>query len=416
MRTRIASVQAALLLIGLAAAPLAAKQANEGFLYGTISTDSGKEYTGFLRWNTDEEAFWDDLFQSAKEDLPYLKEVSERDRQRGREKKRTNIKIFGFRVNVESDGWGSGDSRIFIARFGDIESIEARGATAAQLTMKGGERYAVKGYANDVGATILVRDEKLGEIELRWDHIETIRFAAAPAGADPGATRLYGTLSTRHGEFTGYIQWDQEECLSSDRLDGEAEDGKLSVPMGSIAGIERRGSQGCAVTLKDGRSYRLRGTNDVNEENRGIMVEDPRFGRVVVGWREFDRLEFSENPASGRAYADYKPAKPLAGTVITKGGATHAGRLVFDLDEAASWELLNGSWNDLQYNIPFTLVKRIEPGRDESRVILRSGEELRLEDSHDVTGDNDGLLVFDRGQTDPLYLPWRELESIEFTE
>jgi hypothetical protein len=170
------------------------------------------------------------------------------------------------------------------------------------------------------------------------------------------------------------------------------------------------------VTLKDGRSYRLRGTNDVNDENRGIMVEDPRFGRVVVSWREFDRLDFSESASSGRAYADYKPGKPLAGTVVTKDGETHSGRLVFDLDEAASWEILNGDWSDLEYNIPFQFVKRIEPGRDETRVVLRGGEDLRLEESQDVTANNDGLLVFDRGTADPLFLPWRNLESIEFTE
>jgi hypothetical protein len=412
MWTRNASA-GALLLIGLAT-PLAAKQANDGFLYGTITTDSGKAYTGFLRWNTDEEAFWDDLFHSAKTELPYLEQVGEKDRDRGREKKHTNIKIFGFKVNVESDNWAGGASRVFIARFGDIERIEVRDENSARLTMKGGERVDVSGYANDVGATILVRDTSLGDIELDWAHIETIRFAAAPRGADPGATRLYGTLHTRQGAFTGFIQWDQEECLSDDRLDGEADDGKVALPMGSIASIERRGSQACAVTLKDGRNFRLAGTNDVNEDNRGIMVEDPRFGRVVVGWREFDRLDFVDGEKSGRGYGDYGPGKPLGGTLVTVDGETHKGRLVFDLDETADWEILNGNWSDLEYNIPFALVKRFEPGRDESRVVLRGGEELRLEESQDVTADNDGFLVFDRGTVDPLFLPYRKVESIEF--
>lgn len=421
MWTRNASA-AALLLIGIAgiagiaglATPLAAKQANDGFLYGTINTDSGKEYTGFLRWNTDEEAFWDDLFHSAKTELPYLEQVDKSDRERGREKKHTNIKIFGFKVNVESDGWAGGASRVFIARFGDIERIEVRDENTARLTMRGGEQVEVSGYANDVGATILVKDDSLGEIELDWKHIETIRFAAAPQSADPGAARLYGTLHTRQGELKGFIQWDQEECLSGDRLDGEAEDGNVALPMGSIASIERRSSQGCEVLLKDGRSFRLRGTNDVNDENRGIMVEDPRFGRVVVGWREFDRLDFADSESSGRSYGDYRPGKPLAGTLVTVDGETHKGRLVFDLDEAATWELLNGSWSDLEYNIPFALVKRLEPGRSESRVVLTGGEELRLEESQDVTNDNDGFLVFDRGDADPLYLTWGRVAHVEF--
>lgn len=415
MHSRLAN---ALVLLALFVAPAAqaAGQANEGFLYGSIRSDSGREYTGFLRWNTDEEAFWDDLFQSAKEELPYLESVPEKERTRGQTKKHTNIKIFGFKVNVESDGWTGSGSRVFMARFGDIESIAVTGENAARLTMKGGERVAVAGYANDVGATLLVRDAALGDIELDWDKIDTIRFSAAPRGADPGAQRLYGRLVTRQGEFTGFIQWDQEECLTSDRLDGETEDGDIALAMGSIARIERRSSQGCTVTLKDGREYVLRGTNDVNEENRGIMVEDPRYGRVVVAWREFDCLEFNDSPTSGRAYGDYGHGKPLSGTVVTLDGKTRSGRLVYDLDEAASWELLNGDWRDLEYNLPFSLIKRIEPGREESRLVLRSGEALRLEGSQDVTADNDGVLVFDRGAADPIYLPWREIESIELAD
>ena len=175
------TLSTALLVLGLvviATGAQAARQDNDGFLYGTVVTDSGKEYTGFLRWNADEEAFWDDLFHSAKTKLPYIDEVDRADRRRDR-KKHTNIKIFGFRVNVESDDWAGDDSRVFIARFGDIERITVKGDDAARLDMKGGESLDVEGYANDVGATILVKDAGLGEIELHWDNIDTIRFAAA---------------------------------------------------------------------------------------------------------------------------------------------------------------------------------------------------------------------------------------------
>jgi hypothetical protein len=89
-------MSAAILLAIGCASPLAAKQSNDGFIYGTVATDAGKEYTGFLRWNTDEEAFWDDLFHSAKSELPYLEQVDEQDRDRGREKRRTRLKVFGF--------------------------------------------------------------------------------------------------------------------------------------------------------------------------------------------------------------------------------------------------------------------------------------------------------------------------------
>ncbi len=398
-------------LLAILAGPAAAKQDNDGFIYGKVVMESGKEYEGFLRWNTDEEAFWDDLFHSSKEDLPYLDKVDHRDRHRDKRKK--TVKIFGIRVNVESDDWGSSSSRIFISRFGDIQELEVRGSNSARLLMKSGESYDVEGYANDVGATIRVLDASLGEIDLRWNRIESIRFAEAPRKEDPGVTRLHGKLSTRRGEFEGFIQWDKEECLSSDELDGDTEDGEISIPMGGIASIERAGSRSCEVVMKDGRSFRLRGSNDVNSDNRGIMVEDERYGRVVVFWSDFDKLEFSDSKSSGKAYKEFKGGT-LRGEVTDTSGEKREGRLIFDLDEQESWEILNGDSRDLEYNIPFSLVRSIEPGRHESKVVLMGGEELVLENSQDVTASNDGVMIFDHGDDDPFYLSWRRIERIDF--
>ena len=53
-----------------------AAAATEGFIYGTVTTTSGNSYTGVLRWGT-EEAFWDDLFHSSKEELPYAEYAEE---------------------------------------------------------------------------------------------------------------------------------------------------------------------------------------------------------------------------------------------------------------------------------------------------------------------------------------------------
>jgi len=81
-------------LLGLAllSTATAAEEAGpHGHLYGTVTTTSDHEYTGLLRWGT-EEAFWDDLFNSAKGDLPYLEEYEKETRQRDR------IKIFGITV------------------------------------------------------------------------------------------------------------------------------------------------------------------------------------------------------------------------------------------------------------------------------------------------------------------------------
>ena len=56
----------------------------------------------------------------------------------------------------------------------------------------------------------------------------------------PTLNRYDGTVHTDDGSFRGYIQWDQDECLSSDELDGENRDGEVSLRMGEIRSIERR--------------------------------------------------------------------------------------------------------------------------------------------------------------------------------
>jgi hypothetical protein len=402
---------AASLLLGAVSA--VAKGDNQGFIYGRVTTESGNEYTGFLRWG-DEEAFWDDLFHSTKEDLPYYDAVVDEDeRIRERHDKEHKFWLQKLLFTVKDNKWGS--SRVFISRFGDIERIIPIGDDEAEVEMKSGETYDVEGYANDVSDNIHVSDEAIGEIDLRWERIEAIEFMSAPNDADPGVWRLHGKVETDAGDFEGFIQWDKQECLNSDLLDGDTEDGDISIEMGRIESIKRRGSRSSLVILRDGREMRLRGSNDVNSENRGIMVEDPRFGRVTVSWDAFDRLSFSEPGGSGRGYQEFRDQGPLQGSVTDRDGDTYEGRIVFDLDESEGWEILNGSYRDVEFDIPFNMIASIEPqDPDESVVVLRNGEELELEDSQDVSDDNDGVLVFTEGDRDPVYIEWDDVEMIRF--
>ncbi len=395
--------------------PLYAADSPEGFIYGTVVTTSGKEYEGFIRWD-DEEAFWDDLFHSTKVDLPYLEDFEDEidDSRRDRDKRdKHTIQIFSWRFSIDGDDFFS-SSRLFISRFGDIASIRTVDDDAAEVTMKNGATYDVEGYSNDVGAKLLINDHSLGEVRVRWNRIDTIEFSQAPQDADPGVFRLAGRVETDSGVFEGFVQWDKEECLSTDILDGDDEDGSLEIEMGKIRSITRRGRHSSIVELKDGREMRLRGTNDVNNENRGIMVEDRRFGRVTVPWDEFDAVTF-DDLGSGRPYTDYPALGRLEGTVTDRDGESYTGYIVFDLDESEGWEMFNGDYHDMEYDIPFANIKSIEPlGHDDVRLVLYSGEELELEDSQDASDSNDGILILDERGRDPQYLPWEEVDKIEF--
>jgi hypothetical protein len=412
-RVLLAVVLAVLPLALLAAVTESSAGDAKGFLFGTVVTESGTEYRGFLRWGT-QEAFWDDLFHSRKDELPYVelaRELAGPDAQP--EPRRNRVRMFKFQIEWEGGDWQT--SRIFIARFGDIDRIEVTGSDAARVHLRNGEIHDVSGYSDDVGATIRVLDEKAGEIELKWNRIDNIQFEPVPRGADPGTARLYGRLHTRSGHYEGYITWDKEEAMTSDLLDGDGEDGRMSIPMGEITMIERRGRRASTVHTQDGRRLRLRGTNDVNSDNRGIMVEDEHFGKITIEWDEFDRLELRTAPGSGRGYADYPKAVDLRGSVRLVDGRSATGRIVFDLDEASTWEMLNGRMRDVEFDVPFSMVTSIRPdGPDAAIVELRNGERLELEDSQDVSERNAGLLVFEREDADPVYVKWSDIERIEF--
>ncbi|MCB2211745.1 hypothetical protein KQI52_06495 [bacterium] len=486
-------------LMSAAVTQSAVAHENEGFIYGKITTRSGNEYEGIIRWN-DEEAFWDDLFHSYKESRPYedyleehghrgkaeVKEVENdlRDMERDGEKlerdmdrlsdrlerlaeereetsntdrleelireqtqmaeelsklaqeraqlameeaelesKRSriwsfgddeSISILGGALNINwNDSW-SGGTRIFIARFGDIKKIEVIGSEDAKLTMRTGSKYIVSGYSNDVGTTLVVRDNTFGTVELPWKKVDTIEFMEVPASVDPDFYRLHGTVTADGGEYRGFIQWDSEECLSIDELDGDSEDGSMSIPMGNLRSIERRSRGSAWVETKDGRRIHLEGSNDVDQSIRGIMVEDPRYGRLKIPWDAFDRVVFDDRSGSGEGYDDYSPKK-LEATVTDVDGKTYSGRLVFDLDESESWEMLNGDYFDIEFDIPFANIKTITPrSRNASEISLKSGETLRLEGGQDVSEANDGVLVFANGENkEPVYLEWDEIDKID---
>jgi hypothetical protein len=281
--------------------------------------------------------------------------------------------------------------------------------------MKTGSTFLVSGYSNDVGNEITVKDPAMGPIELEWRKIEKIEFMDTPSSVDPDAFRIRGKVISDAGDFEGYIMWDKEECLSSDKLDGDSEDGRVSIMMGAIDAIERRSRNSSRVILKDGRELNLSGTNDVNGSIRGIMVEDKRFGRVTIPWVAFEKADLYDEGDSGPGYKDYKPKGRLEGSVKSLDGDEFNGLIVFDLDEAESWEILNGDRFDVEYDIPFEMVKSIRPRSSSSSTVkLTSGEEIRLEDSQDISDRNDGVLVFkNEDDDDPVFLEWDEIEELK---
>ncbi len=390
----------------------------QGFLYGRITTVDGAIYEGRLRWGSegDQEAFWGDYFNGSKHENPWLAQVPpER-----LPKERRPIEIFGVEIAHRErpiDG-----VRLFMVRFGEIARIEARG-DQVRVTLKSGTVFDLDRLeASDFDDGVRVWDGRRGVIDLDSLRIRTIELLPTPP---PGAApdRLHGTVRTRQGDFTGFVQWDREECVGSDELDGHTADEKLSLRFDTIRSIARRSRDSSLVTLLDGREIVLSGTAEVGHGNRGIYVDDRRYGRVLISWDAFERLDFSPG-GSGPAYGNFPPGHPLTGSVTTRAGRRLAGRLVYDLDESETTETLDAPSQGVDYTIPFGLIASIgPPGREERgaqrarvtlRLILHGGEELQLERTGDLGEGNAGLLIFVDGRQRPEYVPWTDVEQVDF--
>ncbi len=192
------------------------------------------------------------------------------------------------------------------------------------------------GIANGGGSHEESHYRRRGVVDLDSLRIRKIELLPTPSlGAVP--CRLHGTVRTRRGDFTGFVQWDREECVGPDELDGRAAEGELSLRLDTIRAGERL-----------------------------------------------------------------------------------TGRLVYDLDESETTETLDAPSRGVDYTIPFGLIASIvPPGREErgaqrARVILHDGEELQLERAGDLGERNAGMLIFVEGLRRPEYVPWTDVERVDF--
>ena len=390
-----------------AAAPA---EVHQSFLYGRIATHDGATYEGRLRWGGDEEAFWGDYFNGSKKENPWVADAP-----RERLKQRRPIEIFGVEIAQRERAINLG--RPFMARFGDITRIVPSGREI-RVTLKSGNEYVLNRLsADDLADGLRVWDGRHGVVDLGERLIRTIAFLPT-AGLTAAPDRLHGTVRTPQGNFTGFVQWDREACLGADELEGRTAGGELSLRFGTIRSIARNSPDSSLVTLLDGRELVLSGTREVGRGNRGIYVDDRRYGRVLVSWDVFERLDFSPG-GSGPGYDDFPPGQPLVGRVTTRSGRRLTGRLVYDLDESETTETLDAPARGVDYTIAFGLIASIvSPGREDcaarrARVTLHSGENLKLECAGDLGEGNAGMLIYVDGRERPEYVPWPEVERVD---
>lgn len=412
---------------GLAAEDAARAELSPEFLYGRVTTTDDRTYRGRLRFGGDEEAFWADYFNGVKAGNPWADYVPARDRpNRG-------ISILGFRF-----GGDAAMRRPFMVRMGDIAELEADGRHL-WVTLRSGTRVHLDRWsADDFADGVRVWDDTRGVMDIGERDIRRIEFLPAPA-AGPGATgatgvagpagaggapsyRLHGTVHTAADAFTGFVQWARRGGVALDELQGRDNTGTdVALPFATIRSIERHGQDSARITLLDGRTTVLADARSVSEHGGGVYVDDPRYGRVLVGWDAFRRLDFTPvgtDVGGGPSWDDFPTGRPLAGSVTTTGGQRHGGRIVFDLDESENTATLDAPRDGVDYTIPFSLVRAMDVGGGRGTgpvaVTLHNGERVALERSGDLGRDNAGILIFVEGRDEPVYVRWDDVARIEF--
>ena len=229
-------------------------------LYGKLTTRDGEEFTGFITWDTDE------LFT-------------------------TDI--------LDGDEHG----RDWEIPFGNIQAIERRSRSSARVYLTNGEKLTLSG-TNDVNSSIngiQVNDSEIGLIDVSWGSFDRVDFLEGGEkylksyDEFDGTDRLYGTVEDEDGKkYTGYITWDDDEKFGWEILNGKYHDLDMEIEFNNIQSIRKRAFWGAEVTLKNGKKFRLEDSNDVNEDNKGIFIEDEEGNEIEVEWDDFEEVRFFE--------------------------------------------------------------------------------------------------------------------------
>lgn len=378
---------------------------DKGFIYGKITMRDGKVYQGVIRWGEGygKEHFWADSFNSSKIENEYEDVVDPRDF-----RKKRSRHFFGIFTRSSRDYLATHQ---FVCYFGDIKKVMPLSNSRAEITLKNDVQYEVSG--SDAGETIYIIDEKDGdEIKIKWRKIDIIEFMETPEELNYNfGMALHGTVVTEIGSFKGLIQWDYDESLANDELNGDERDYDFS----EIKTIEKSSRSRVNVILTNGRELSLSGTNDVDDDNRGIVVKTDNIGTLVIKWREFESVTFDHDKSSGPAYNEFSAAKKIYATVELENNEKIKGRIAFDLDETYDIEMIEGEDENIEFNIPIRNINSLENlNRDASKLTLKSGMQIKLYDSRDVGEDNDGLLVWTANSEEPRYLRWSDVYKITF--
>lgn len=372
---------------------------NQDFrLYGNVHTVENKTLTGYITWGKDK-MYWIDIFRASKPTNPYTHYFNAND---------------GILFRNNGQDSPVPPTHVFACRFGNIKTIEPTDYNKITLEIKDGNTIRLnRGNYTDIGAILTVYTHDNTYTSIKWDKISKIEFMSPDSSFSFKQNQpICGIVKANQGLYKGFITWDKDEKTTEGILDGRTRAGVKGFPFSSIHKILKT-NNACKVILHNGEEWDMWGTNDVNDENRGIIVNMPNIGTVTIPWKNFEAFEAVDiQHIDFLSYNDFGFPERIYGEVVTRKGESVTGYMAYDLDEAMNFELLDGKNDNILYEIPFKFLKSIEPKNYKySFITLINGGSLSLGDSVDVDNENNGILVFPADGI-PVYIPWKQIKTV----
>lgn len=398
-------------------------EANE-YIHGTVKLKSGDSYTGILRWDDDEETFWSDHFNGEKSEIPQYKSLPDdvkeqiEDAQVG-----PKLDLLSFKVTLSSIFAEDIENPDFIVPFAAIAKLttatDENGSRGLKIKLHNGDEFESYEGSNDLNAVVYVKKADLTTNEFNMKQIESITFSQAAEslmGFDQG---IYAIIDSNLGKFKGRIHWDRDERFLKEAIDGSdvlrPNSEELSIPLSDIKSIEKK-EKGSLLSMHNGKKLHLTGTNDVDPDNRGVYIDTPEKGRILLPWEQFNKMTIQETPQNNwQVFHDNirKPGKLNGHLLLKDGTEISASDIVFNLAQTSSAEMIKCTVKGMDIYMPLFLIKSIEPkSNHHALVTLKSGEQIEMFDSSSFTEENLGLLFTVNSKNQ--YIQWKKIQKIDF--
>ncbi len=258
---------------------------------------------------------------------------------------------------------------------------------------------------------------------------------------------IYGTIKLKNGaQYEGQIRWQKEEAFWDDIFDAskherpaqnlltkaeinkiESRDGEFTLGFmslwedkspkqkfpfrchfGNIQRMKTVSDQIVLLTLKNGESIELAmdGRGDLHEN---IVIYDKTVGKLELQFEKIQSIQFQPTP---EGFVSPLGA-PVYGKILTTMGL-YEGYITWDMEECLGKDLISG-WNKgVLIDINFEDIVKLKAQEDGSLITLKSGRTIFLNNHHDVSKRNRGIMIRNLS-FGKLTVRWKNFISAAFT-